>query len=84
MNVVECLRDVLERKGVKQIAVAKGIGMKTTTFNAIMKGHSALRADTLVEICRFLEMPPAKFFNCIFQENEKIGVEPDAKKEWTC
>lgn len=65
------LKKMLAERGVKQIAVAKAIGMKQTSFNAIVNGHATLRVETLEKVCAFLGVSPAIFFQYKVQENEK-------------
>lgn len=62
------LKRLIIEKGLKQTVIANRIGMNITTFNAILNGHAALRADTLVDVCeKGIGMPTENFFTYKFQ-----------------
>lgn len=70
MKTNERLKHFLKSRGIRQTAVAEGIGMKKTSFNAVLNGHAELRADTLEAVCNFIGVSPGYFFKFKVQDNE--------------
>lgn len=69
MTVNEKLKMILKERGIKQTAVAEALGIKITTFNAMLNGTTSLKVETLIKVCDFIGMPSENFFNYEFQEN---------------
>lgn len=68
MPVYVKLKRYITYKGYKQKAVAEKCGINIKTFNAILNGQIALKADTLIVICRSgLGIKPENFFKFKFQ-----------------
>lgn len=45
------LKKYLQEKGISQTFIAVKTGINVKTLNAIINGHTALKADLLIEIC---------------------------------
>ena len=71
MKTNERLKYFLKERGINQYEVANGIGVKKTTFNAILNGHADLKADTLEAVCDYIGVSPGYFFRQKFQVNGK-------------
>ena len=71
MKTNEILKHFLKERGVKQYEVAKGIGVKNTTFNAMLNGHAELKATTLEAVCQYIGVSPSFFYRYRFQANGK-------------
>lgn len=74
MRTNQRLRLFLKLHGFQQKNVAHAVGMKHKSFNAMLNGHAELKADTLEAVCRFIGVPPEKFF--AFKPQE-YGINPD-------
>lgn len=61
LRVYQKVRNYIDEKGIKQVAVAQKAGISTATFNAIMNGKRTLYADDLREICIALDVSPEMF-----------------------
>lgn len=71
MKPYEALKLFLFKKGVKQGAVAKAIGLSNAQFSSIANGHTRLTVEVLLDICNFTNTSPADFFTMTFQDNWK-------------
>lgn len=63
MTVNEKLKSYIQKRGIKQTAIAEAIGMNNQNFNAIINGKVALKVTTLEAICEFLSVDPAFFLS---------------------
>ena len=70
MKTNERLKLFLKARGVKQKDVANGIGVKPTTFNAILNDNAELKADMLEDVCKFIGVTPGYFFRYKIQDGE--------------
>ncbi len=62
------LKKYLQEKGISQTFIAVKTGINVKTLNAIINGHTALKADLLIEICeKGLNISIEKFFAHKFQ-----------------
>lgn len=61
MHVYEKVRAYIDKKGYKQVTIARKAGIPNTTFNAIMNGKRTLYADDLCSICIALNVSPELF-----------------------
>ncbi len=58
----ETILEVLEERGIKQIELAERMGRPPKVINEIIKGKSAITADTSIQLEQVLGIP-AKFWN---------------------
>ena len=63
MTVNEKLKSYIQKRGIKQTAIAEAIGMNNQNFNAIINGKVSLKVTTLESICEFLRVDPAFFLS---------------------
>lgn len=69
MKMNQRLKLFLQEKGIKQVTVAKKLGIKYTAFNAVLNDHAELKADMLVAVCKAIDVTPEYFFAYQLQEN---------------
>ena len=55
------ISEYMKCNGIKQAWLARELDVPVTTFNGIMNGRSALKADMFVQICNILKVPPETF-----------------------
>lgn len=74
MRVYEKVRTYIDENGLKQVAIAKKVGISQTTFNAILNGKRTLYADDLRAICIALNVSPELFIDmkCTCQSTKAI------------
>jgi len=61
--IAERIKDYVEEKGIKQIAIANATGMSKVAVSETLNGNRTLTAEELARICRFLEVPCERFFD---------------------
>lgn len=61
--IAEQIREYIEEKGIKQIAIAKATGMSKVAVSETLNGNRTLTAEEMKRICNFLEVPCERFFN---------------------
>jgi transcriptional regulator with XRE-family HTH domain len=71
MDIAERLKRYIEVTGRKQSAVAESVGMPTKTFNAVLNGRAALKAETLMKALDFMGVSADYFFTFEFPETRK-------------
>lgn len=71
MDVRECLRPAIDKKGLKCSFVASQTGLTDQQLSDIMNKRRRLEANEFVEICRTIQMSPDEVIRC--------GVEADRK-----
>ena len=63
------IRDVISReisaKGIKQVHVARQVGMRVDSFNAFMRGHRKLKSDELIAVSSFLGIPLKRYHDAL-------------------
>lgn len=64
-EVAERIRELRERKGLSQDAVAENAGFDRKTLNRIENHHFAPNLDTLFRLCRALGTTPSKLMRGI-------------------
>ena len=57
------IADYIEKKGVKQVAIAKAIGITPQAMSETLLGRRTLTADEYGDICAFLNVPYSLFFD---------------------
>lgn len=67
--IAERIKDYVEEKGIKQIAIANATGMSKVAVSETLNGNRTLTAEELSRICRFLEVPCERFFDPLPVEN---------------
>lgn len=55
------ISEYLKNNGIKQSWLAEQVGLPVTTFNGIINGKVAMKADLFIEICKILNVPPEMF-----------------------
>ncbi len=61
--VAQKLAQYIEDKGIKQKAIADAIGISPQALSSTLAGKRTLGADEYRDICRFLEVPYARFMD---------------------
>lgn len=61
MPVYKKVKAYIDENGLKQIAVAKKVGIPKITFNAMLAGKQTMYADDLRAICLALNVSPEVF-----------------------
>ena len=61
--IAEQIREYIEEKGIKQIAIAKATGMSKVALSETLNGNRTLTAEEMKRICLFLEVPCERFFD---------------------
>lgn len=61
MYIYEKVRNYIDENGIKQVAVAKKVGIPNVTFNAIMNNKRTMYAEDLKAICIALNVSPETF-----------------------
>lgn len=55
------INEYLKENGIKQTWLAEKVGVPITTFNGIINGRVAMKADMFIKICVALGEPPERF-----------------------
>ena len=63
--IAERIKEYVDEKGIKQIAIANATGMSKVAVSETLNGNRTLTAEELSRICRFLEVPCERFFDPI-------------------
>jgi DNA-binding Xre family transcriptional regulator len=74
MAHAKTLKRFIESRGVQQTFIARQLNMNLTTLNNILNGRSALKAETLEQVCTAMGCSPADFFAFKLQETESKEV----------
>ena len=61
--IAERIKNYVDEKGIKQIAIANATGMSKVAVSETLNGNRTLTAEEMVRICRFLEVPCERFFD---------------------
>lgn len=60
--IAERIKNYVDEKGIKQIAIANATGMSKVALSETLNGNRTLTAEEMARICRFLDVPCEKFF----------------------
>ena len=58
--IAENLRTYINNNGIKQVHIAKRLGIPISSFNSMLIGRQKLPADLFFEVCRELDVDPMK------------------------
>jgi transcriptional regulator with XRE-family HTH domain len=61
--VYEKIAEYIERRGIKQRALATYMGISPHAMRHILAGRRKIGVEEYVNICRFLEVPYEKFLD---------------------
>ena len=64
MAVYERVRDYIDRKGLKQSAIAIKADISKQTLSAMLSGRRKMYADDLQALCKALDVRPELFIEC--------------------
>lgn len=68
----ENIKEIIEKKGYKQIAVARMAGYKASIFNNLLNGRKIITDDDIIKISKCLEVTPNVLFG-IKDKNNKAS-----------
>lgn len=60
--IAEQIRRYIEKKGIKQVAIANATGMSKVAVSETLNGNRTLTAEEMKRICCFLGVPCELFF----------------------
>lgn len=59
--IAERMKEYVNEKGIKQVAIATATGMTKVAVSETLNGNRTLTAEEFVKICDFLEVPYDRF-----------------------
>lgn len=62
MDLGRTIYAIMEKKMMKQAAVARAAGYTPKSFNAILRKRKIIRPEDVVRICKALEVSPNSLF----------------------
>lgn len=71
MTVYERIKEILEKRGIKQKYLAEKTNIKPNTLSTMLNGKSTIDSQLLIEFIIVLNISPNEFFEPIINEIKK-------------
>ncbi len=73
MAIAEIAYKIMERKKMKQAAVAEAAGYTAKEFNNLLRGRKRIQEDDIIRMCRALECQPNELFGYPTQKTKNAS-----------